>query len=488
MSFRSHRLARKAIAAVPATCLPCCVLTAAEEELVPARAVDFERDVRPIFATHCVSCHGEAAPGERAFGSTAATTPCGRRQWRGHRAGQEWRKPARRTYRQRPIADPRMPPKGDPLATAAVDRFAAWIDQGAAWPADAEPAGRRADRPLVATSRWCARRCPRAGRAAHAIRSTPSSCRQLADNGLQPSPEADRRTLIRRVTFDLIGLPPTPEEVDAFVADTAPDAYEQLVDRLLASPRYGERWARHWMDVVHFAETHGHDQDRPRPNAWPYRDYLIRSFNDDKPYARFVAEQVAGDVLYPDDPQAIVALGFLAAGPWDESSLMCIVDDTVDKKLGADPRSRRHGHHRHVDLRQHDGPLRPLPQPQVRSDLAGRLLRPAGRLRRRRPRRSAVRSRSGGRSAAGRNCARAQAALAAGLAAERLAADPALQAEVGRAGRRVAPAPRRLAGRSTPSASSRPAARRRRRSPTARSCSAARAPTRTPTRSRSTPI
>ena len=100
---------------------------------------------------------------------------------------------------------------------------------------------------------------------------------KLAEKGLTPSPPADKRTLLRRVMFDLVGLPPTPEETAAFLADETPDAYEKLVDRLLASPQYGERWARHWMDIVHYAETHGNDQDRPRPNSWPYRDYLIRS-------------------------------------------------------------------------------------------------------------------------------------------------------------------------------------------------------------------
>src|SRR5262249_18730132 len=113
---------------------------------------------------------------------------------------------------------------------------------------------------------------------------------KLTEKGLRPSPEADRRTLVRRLSFDLIGLPPTPEEVAEFLEDQAPDAYERLVDRLLASPHYGERWARHWMDVVHFAETHGHDQDRIRHSAWPYRDYLIRAFNCDTPYARFIQE------------------------------------------------------------------------------------------------------------------------------------------------------------------------------------------------------
>ncbi len=157
---------------------------------------------------------------------------------------------------------------------------------------------------------------------------------KLADHKLTPSPEADRRTLLRRVTFDLIGLPPTPEEMHAFLADKTADAYPRVVDRLLASPRHGERWARHWMDAAHFAETHGHDQDRIRTNAWPYRDYLIASVNSDKPYAHFVQEQVAGDVLFPDDPQATVALGFIAAGPWDESSLRDIREDTIDRQIG----------------------------------------------------------------------------------------------------------------------------------------------------------
>ena len=157
---------------------------------------------------------------------------------------------------------------------------------------------------------------------------------KLREAGLPSAPEADRRTLLRRVAFDLTGLPPTPEELRAFVADTSTNAYETVVERLLASPRYGERWARHWMDAAHFAETHGHDQDRIRTNAWPYRDWLVRAFNTDKPYARFVQEQVAGDVLFPDDPQATIALGFIAAGPWDESSLRDIREDTLDRQIG----------------------------------------------------------------------------------------------------------------------------------------------------------
>ena len=140
---------------------------------------------------------------------------------------------------------------------------------------------------------------------------------RLEKERLSPSPEASRAVLIRRLSFDLNGLPPTPEEVRAFVEDASPDAYTRLVDRLLTSPRYGERWARHWLDVVHYGESHGYDKDKPRLNSWPYRDYVIQSFNSDKPYSRFVREQIAGDALYPGDPQAVVALGFIAAGPWD---------------------------------------------------------------------------------------------------------------------------------------------------------------------------
>jgi hypothetical protein len=157
---------------------------------------------------------------------------------------------------------------------------------------------------------------------------------KLQEQKLAPAPEAERRTLIRRLYFDLLGLPPTPEEIQAFVQDSAADAYERLVDRLLASPHYGERWARHWMDLVHFAETHGHDQDRIRPHAWRYRDYLIAAFNEDKPYARFVQEQLAADVLFPAEPHLIPALGLLAAGPWDESSLRDIRDDSFDRQVG----------------------------------------------------------------------------------------------------------------------------------------------------------
>jgi len=138
---------------------------------------------------------------------------------------------------------------------------------------------------------------------------------KLEAAGLRPAPAATRETLIRRVTLDLIGLPPTPQEIDAFVGDSSPGAYERLIDRLLASPHYGERRGRHWLDVARFAESNGYEFDEVRPDAWRYRDYVVRAFNEDRPYDRFVLEQLAGDELFPDDPAALVATGFNLLGP-----------------------------------------------------------------------------------------------------------------------------------------------------------------------------
>ena len=140
---------------------------------------------------------------------------------------------------------------------------------------------------------------------------------KLESKKLHPAPPADRRVLIRRLTFDLTGLPPTPAEIDAFLSDKSGNAYEKLVDRLLSSPHYGEHWARHWLDVARFTETDGFEDDQQRFHAWPYRDYVIRAFNTDKPYDQFVREQIAGDVLAPVTSDGIAATGFLVAGPWD---------------------------------------------------------------------------------------------------------------------------------------------------------------------------
>jgi hypothetical protein len=143
----------------------------------------------------------------------------------------------------------------------------------------------------------------------------------LEAKGLKPSPEADRRTLIRRVTFDLTGLPPTPEEVEAFVQDKSPQAWERVVDRLLASPHYGERWGRHWLDLARYADSSGFHNDLDRPHAWRYRDYVIRSFDEDKPYARFIAEQLAGDEVAGANEETLVATGFCRNAPSNDDNM-----------------------------------------------------------------------------------------------------------------------------------------------------------------------
>jgi hypothetical protein len=217
---------------------------------------------------------------------------------------------------------PAMPKGSSPLTAAEVDLIRQWIVAGAEWPPDF-----RLKEPTVENFDWWSLRPMEThtpptfeDATARSWLKTPIDAfvlQTLQDHSLTPSPETDRRTLIRRVTFDLTGLPPTPEEIEAYMDDTTPDAYERVVDRLLDSPHYGERWARHWLDVVRYADTCGYDKDKLRPNAWPYRDYVIRAFNTDKPYAQFVQEQIAGDVLFPGEPDGILGLGFIAAGPWD---------------------------------------------------------------------------------------------------------------------------------------------------------------------------
>jgi hypothetical protein len=296
------------------------------------RVVGFERDVRPIFERACYDCHG---PGKQKsdYRLDERTSALKGGSIGGAIVPGDGARSLLVQYVAGTHEEIRMPPKGDGLSAEQVGVIRAWIDQGAKWPVPVAGATTQAS----GEGHWAYRALVRPAvpkvdvETANPIDAFVRA--KLKETGLRPSPEADRRVLIRRVTFDLIGLPPTPEEVEAFIRDASPDAYEKVVDRLLASPRYGERWARHWMDVVHYADTHGNDEDKARPNAWPYRDYLIRSFNADKAYGRFIEEQIAGDTLYPDDPDGVVATGFVAAGPWDESSQMGIQDGTVDKQV-----------------------------------------------------------------------------------------------------------------------------------------------------------
>jgi mono/diheme cytochrome c family protein len=293
-------------------------------------AADFDRDVKPLLAAHCLKCHGP----DKQKGGLRLDRRADALKGGDSGPAIDPGKPADSlllTLVAGDDPDRVMPPTGDRLTAAQVATLRAWVEQGADWPADGSAAADPADwwslRPVVRPPVPAAD--PKWGR-------TPIDAFVLAKlrgKGLAPSPEADRRTLIRRLSFDLIGLPPTPEEVEAFETDPAPDAYERLVDRLLASPHHGERWARHWLDVVHFGETHGYDKDQPRPNAWPYRDYVIRAFNEDKPYARFVKEQIAGDVLYPGTADGVEALGFLSAGPWDFIGHVELPESKIDGKV-----------------------------------------------------------------------------------------------------------------------------------------------------------
>ncbi|MEZ6016131.1 MAG: DUF1553 domain-containing protein [Planctomycetota bacterium] len=274
--------------------------------------VEFERSIAPIFATKCVRCHGpeKQRSGYRldvrsiAFDGGESSAP-------NIRPGDAAGSPLLRLVSGLDEALV-MPPKGDRLTPTEVALVRRWIDEGAPWP---DSASAQVADPLDWWSLKPITRPAPSTETGNPIDAFVTA--RLARAGLALAGEADARTLCRRVHFDLIGLPPTPEEMDAYIADPASDRFERLVDRLLASPRYGERWARHWLDVVHYGDTHGYDKDQPRPNAWPYRDYVIRAFNEDKPYARFVEEQLAGDALYPGTRDGIEALGFIAAGPWD---------------------------------------------------------------------------------------------------------------------------------------------------------------------------
>lgn len=290
------------------------VLCGVAGQVSVAGDVDFVRDIQPIFAAKCVRCHGDdKQEGNLRLDRKADAV-------RGGDSGTPF-DPKSSLLLKRVTAEPdeQMPPEGEPLTKAQIELLRRWIAAGATWPDGVDKVGYagRYDwwsfRPMKRAAK------PQATAAGGLARTEIDEfiAAKLSEQGLAPSPEADRRTLYRRLSFDLIGLPPDPDDVDAFVSDHDPLAYEKLVDRLLASPQYGERWARHWLDVVHYGDTHGYDKDKPRPNAWPYRDYVVRALNADKPYARFVEEQLAGDVLWPETEDGITATGFIAAGPWD---------------------------------------------------------------------------------------------------------------------------------------------------------------------------
>ena len=308
------------------------VASASAAELPPpaGRAVDFVTDIQPIFEAKCVKCHGaEKQKSEYRLDVKSIALTGGENHAPNVVPGKGAESPLVK-FVAGLDEDVKMPPKGEPLSAEQIGLLRRWIDDGAQWPdtASAKLVNRKdwwSLKPVVKPALTTT-----AGNPIDAFLSA-----KLADKGLAMSPEADARTLCRRLYFDLTGLPPTPEEMDAFVDESngSNASYEKLVDKLLASPRYGERWARHWLDVVHFGETHGYDKDQPRPNAWPYRDYVIRAFTEDRPYARFVQEQLAGDVLFPGTADGIIALGFISAGPWDLIGHAEVPEEKIDGKI-----------------------------------------------------------------------------------------------------------------------------------------------------------
>lgn len=292
-------------------------------------AAYFREAVEPVLRQHCFSCHSHEA-GQMKGGLTLDS----RSGWEQGGDGGPVIIPgdpnSSRLIQAVRRADPdfAMPPK-TALNEDDVEKLVQWVRRGA-------PDPRRLESPGASNTWWAIKPLSRpaipSASADHPIDAFVEQ--ELAKRRQSWAPEADRRTLLRRLSIDLHGLLPTQEEVDIFQNDADADFFGRQIDALLASPRYGERWARHWLDVVHFAETHGHDQDRPRESAWPYRDYVIGALNSDKPFARFLQEQIAADALFPDEPALTPALGFLAAGPWDESSLRDIREDTLDREIG----------------------------------------------------------------------------------------------------------------------------------------------------------
>ncbi len=290
--------------------------------VVDTRAVEpadlFLEQIAPIFERRCIRCHNDT---DRKGGLSLQSEQSMRAGSDGGEIVNAHNSAAGLLIGAISGDAPKMPKESHPLTADQVAEVLEWVKGGAKW-----PAGARLEDNLRANRNWWSLKPlirppvpPLLKKNLHQARTLVDHfvIARLQERDMSLSHEADRRTLLRRLSFDLLGLPPTPEQVAAFIADDSPQAYEQLVDRLLASPHYGERWARHWLDVVKYADTCGYDKDKLRPNAWPYRDYVIRSFNEDKPYERFVQEQIAGDVLFPGEPDGILGLGFIAAGPWD---------------------------------------------------------------------------------------------------------------------------------------------------------------------------
>jgi hypothetical protein len=299
-------------------------------KFAPAQVEFYEKEVKPVLAKHCLKCHG-AEP--KVKGDLTLTTRAA--VLHGGETGPVYdpKNPAASSFLKAiGYADEnlRMPPKGK-MSDAEIAVLTKWVKDGLPFPADQLGDATQAHKPKGGVVTEEAKRYwvyqPVRRPAVPEITNHKSQITNLIDafirakldaKGLKPVPPADRVQLARRAYYDLWGLPPTPEQIDEFVKDASPDAWPRLIDKLLASPHYGEKWGRHWLDVVRFAESNGYERDGPKPFAWKYRDYVIRSFNADKPYDRFVKEQIAGDEMPGYHPDAVIATGFYRLGIWDD--------------------------------------------------------------------------------------------------------------------------------------------------------------------------
>lgn len=294
---------------------------AVEQPAGSSKTIDFKRDIQPIFAERCYSCHG---PEKQKSGLRLD------RKVKAFEGGDSGlaivpgKSADSRLYKLVAGLEPElvMPQKGERLTTNQINLLKAWIDAGAQWP-DGELGTQNSE--LGTNQHWAFKPPQRPAipkvRNSAWVRNPIDAFIALEHegHGLIPAPEASRRVLIRRLSLDLIGLPPTPEQIDAFLSDTTSDAYEKLVERFLNSPHYGERWGRHWLDLARWAETEGYEKNTFRASVWRYRDYVVKAFNQDKPYDQFLREQIAGDEIVPYSDENLIATGFLSGARYSNN-------------------------------------------------------------------------------------------------------------------------------------------------------------------------
>ncbi len=306
---------------------------------LPAEQAEFfEKRIRPVLAEHCFECHGPKKQQSGLRLDSLAALLRGTDEGAIVVKGEPEKSPLIRALRYQ--GEPRMPPKGK-LPDAIISDLTAWVKMGLPWP-DATPNVAQAKHAGDWKSHWAFQpvRHPQLPKVKSAAWGRTPIDRfilaALEERHIRPNPPADRRTLLRRASYDLIGLPPSADEIAAFEADKSPDAFAKVVDRLLASPRYGERWGRHWLDVARYADTKGYvfGEERRYPYAYTYRDYVIRAFNEDLPYDQFILEQLAADRLAVSaphrDPRAQAAMGYLTLGRRFLNNVHDIIDDRID--------------------------------------------------------------------------------------------------------------------------------------------------------------